>query len=264
MTLENGSLEIELAAPEARVFHAGIKRKSSNADGSMVIEGWASTGTIDRDGEIIDPAAFQEGINGWLKHPVIRYMHERFPIGRGVSATINAEAGFWIKALISAADDVKDIRTKIDEGILSAFSVGFRVLDKGVDIVGGIPVIRKIDLYEVSVVDIPANIECGFSIAKAARYGTDLFVPMTRLVTDLEELKAKFAALSAAAAVTIQPEPIPEVKAPGSEYEPFLRELAATENEIEAERARGAFRSAIDKVRKEGDIEWPMKSRYFR
>lgn len=140
------------------------------------IEGWASTAGMDRDLEVVEPDAVAGGISNFMKNPVLLYMHNpKQPIGAVTSMKIEPDAGFWIEAILSAANDVSNIVTKIKEGILRAFSIGFRALDG--KLVGEIWHITKMDLWEVSIVSIPANADALFSLAKGIKWGSDLVVP---------------------------------------------------------------------------------------
>ena len=54
----------------------------------------------------------------------------------------------------------------IKEGILKAFSVGFRVKEADYDVNTDIFVIKDVELYEVSVVSVPANQDSLFEVSK--------------------------------------------------------------------------------------------------
>ena len=215
-----------------KVFHADIKKKSE-LDGHLVIEGWASTKNIDRAEEVVEPEAFTASLKTFMENPIINYEHgysEPRTIGKALSATIDPVEGFWIKAMISKAEDCKNVVTKIKEGILRAFSIGFRPTAEP-DIVDGVAHYKAIELYEVSVVSIPCNRESLFSIAKGLKYGNDLVVPYDQLVKEVEELKLKIIGAPGPVLETVnnQPdgkvapvtiEPIPEPR-----YVKFLAEL---------------------------------------
>jgi len=216
----------ENAAPAIieKHFHADIKKKSEQ-DGHLIIEGWASTKAVDRADEVVEPEAFTNGIAAYLDNPILRYQHEPGAIGKTLSATIDPLGGFWIKAMLSKAKDVEDIVTKIKEGILKAFSIGFRPIGEP-EIVDGISHWKALELYEVSIVDIPCNRECLFSVAKGVQYGNDIVYFESELARDIEMLKTKIAALPAnlqpdgKAAPVVIPASIPEER-----YGAFLKEL---------------------------------------
>ena len=79
---------------------------------------------------------------------------------------------------------------KVKEGILSAFSIGFRMLED--EIVDEIRHITKLELYEVSIVSIPANREALFDISKGLKYGTDIVVPEYVLEDKIKEVMEEY------------------------------------------------------------------------
>jgi len=232
-----------------KYFHAKITHKQ-DGDNGLAIEGWASTKDLDRQDEVVEPTAFAAGIDGFLKNPILLYMHDwERPIGKVIEAKIDPVEGFWIKAIISKADDVRDIATKIKEGILRAFSIGFRVADGGIDVIDGIRHIKLLELYEISIVTIPANSEALFSIAKALQHGTDMYVPYDDLVRDVQELKNKSIGASANAQDDNR-EPLRDQKPEPVEAEPyakFLAELEAVHADMQ-EQALAERLCAIDDV----------------
>lgn len=134
-----------------------ITNSTKAADGSVSIEGYANTVDRDRVGDIVLPEAFKATLPEYLKNPILLYMHnwER-PIGTVVEAKID-ERGLWIRASISNAAIVADIRTQISEGILKTFSIGYNELDSDFDKKTETRIIRQLELLEISIVTIPAN-----------------------------------------------------------------------------------------------------------
>jgi HK97 family phage prohead protease/HK97 family phage major capsid protein len=139
---------------------------SEEEDGSLTITGLASTNDEDRSGDIIASDAWnkKEALANYLKNPIILAFHDMArPIGKTVEHKIQ-DNGLVITAKISkAAGDIIDL---IKEGILSAFSVGFMIKDADFDPKSGIFMIKELELFEVSVVSVPANQNALFSIEK--------------------------------------------------------------------------------------------------
>lgn len=135
-------------------------------DGSLRITGHASTNDEDRSGDIIVSDAWKKSgaLDNYLKNPVVLAYHDMSrPIGKTISHEVDSQ-GLKITAKISkAAGDILDL---IKEGILSAFSVGFMIRDADWDTESGIFIIKELELYEVSVVSVPANQNALFSIEK--------------------------------------------------------------------------------------------------
>ena len=93
---------------------------------SIFISGYASTNVPDRVGDVIPSSAWESGVKNYLNNPIVLAYHDHDdPVGRVVEHKIDNK-GLWVKARISAAAEVFNL---IKDGVLTAFSVGFRVLD---------------------------------------------------------------------------------------------------------------------------------------
>jgi len=137
------------------------------------ITGYASTNDLDRTNDIVEPAAFAETMPEYMKNPIMFFGHDWWdkPIGKVIDYSIDSK-GLWIKAQIS--ETAQDVWQLIKEGVLKTFSIGFDILEsedieddeddkqlKGLkgsyEIVRKRRRIKKVRLYEISVVNIPAN-----------------------------------------------------------------------------------------------------------
>ncbi len=138
---------------------------STESDDSIYIEGYASTVDRDRHGDVIPMKAWNEGLNNYLKNPIIlAYHNHQMPIGKMIEHKVT-DQGLWVRAQIPA--EVGDVYKLIKKGILSAFSVGFRVRDADYDSTTESFLIKDLELHEISVVSVPANQNTLFSLAKA-------------------------------------------------------------------------------------------------
>jgi len=138
---------------------------STDTEDSIYIEGYASTVDRDRQGDVIPMSAWTEGLKNYLKNPIIlAYHNHQMPIGRMIDHKVT-DKGLWIKAQIPS--EIGDVYKLIKKGILSAFSVGFRVRDAEYDHSNESFLIKDLELHEISVVSIPANQNTLFSLAKA-------------------------------------------------------------------------------------------------
>jgi HK97 family phage prohead protease/HK97 family phage major capsid protein len=135
-------------------------------DGSIIIEGMASTIDVDRAGDIIVADAWTKGgLDNYKKNPVILFNHNyNRPIGRAIEIT-PTDKGLKLKVKISSG--AGDILKLIKDEVLNAFSVGFMVKDADFDSKTGIFVIKDAHLLETSVVSVPCNQEAIFSVAKS-------------------------------------------------------------------------------------------------
>lgn len=132
---------------------------------SVTIEGYASTVDVDRHGDIVPASVWEKGVENYLKNPVILAYHNHSePIGRMIEHRVDAK-GLWIKARISkAAGDVYDL---VKDGVLTAFSIGFRIADAEYNSALELFVVKELELHEISVVSVPANQNTLFSLSKA-------------------------------------------------------------------------------------------------
>jgi HK97 family phage prohead protease/HK97 family phage major capsid protein len=144
---------------------------STETDDSIYIEGYASTVDRDRQGDVIPMKAWNEGLSNYLKNPIIlAYHNHQMPIGKMVEHKVT-DQGLWVRAQIP--QEVGDVYKLIKKGILSAFSVGFRVKDADYDSASESFLIKELELHEISVVSVPANQNTLFSLAKAFDNATE-------------------------------------------------------------------------------------------
>lgn len=138
------------------------------ADGkidSVTIEGYASTNDVDRHGDIVPASVWQKGIENYLKNPVILAYHDHSePVGRMTDHRVD-EKGLFVKARISAA--AEDVFNLVKDGVLTAFSIGFRIVDAEYNSALELFVVKELELHEISVVSVPANQNTLFSLSKA-------------------------------------------------------------------------------------------------
>jgi len=152
-----------------KVFHLNSQfiKELPSADepiDSIFISGYASTTDVDRTGDVIPATAWEAGMANYLKNPILLAYHDHDdPIGRMVEHKVDAK-GLWIKGRISAAAEVFNL---IKDGVLTAFSVGFRVLDAEYKPDVDLFVIKELELIEISVVSVPMNQETLFSLSKS-------------------------------------------------------------------------------------------------
>ena len=151
-----------------KIFHytSTFKTLGEQDDGSIDIKGSASTNGLDRAGDIIESDAWTKGgLENFKNNPIILFNHDyNKPIGRATGLEVN-DKGLDISAKISkAAGDVKDL---IKDGVLGAFSVGFRVKDADYMTETDGYKIKDAELFEVSVVSVPCNQGATFSLAKS-------------------------------------------------------------------------------------------------
>jgi HK97 family phage prohead protease/HK97 family phage major capsid protein len=143
-----------------------LETKQEGDEKELIISGHASTNDEDRSGDVIVTDAWRKpaALKNYLKNPIVLAFHDMSrPIGKTIGHEVD-DKGLKITAKISkAAGNIRDL---IKEGIVSAFSVGFMIKDADFNSENGVFVIKDVELYEVSVVSIPANQNALFSIEK--------------------------------------------------------------------------------------------------
>ena len=95
-------------------------------------------------------------------------------LGRTTAGTLTLrtdEAGLWGSIIVNQADqDAMNLYERVKRGDVSQCSFGFDILDQDVQYQDGEPtvwVIRKVRLYEVSVVTFPAYTDTSVEVRRA-------------------------------------------------------------------------------------------------
>jgi len=145
------------------VFTKALPTAEEGID-NIYIEGYASTTDIDRHGDVIPTSVWEKGLENYLKNPIILAYHDHDdPCGRMVEHRIDS-GGLWVKARISAAAEVFNL---VKDGVLTAFSVGFRILDAEYNSAAEVFIVTELELHEISVVAVPANQNTLFGLSKS-------------------------------------------------------------------------------------------------
>jgi HK97 family phage prohead protease len=116
----------------------------------------ASTGSLDRDGEVLDPMGWE--LENFKKAPRLLWSHKALdlPIGRVDTIYVDPKTGD-LKFDATFAEKENDFAKKVADlmrgGFLNTFSVGFIPKERNGDIY------TKQELLEISVVNVPANPE---------------------------------------------------------------------------------------------------------
>lgn len=144
-----------------------IVKQEEDADGNIMVYGKATDGTVDSDRQIVDVSWSAKALREWLDTGGnVRVQHNpmRDPAGKGLNIDVTPD-GHYVKALIVEAGAKNLVRHKV----LQAFSVGIARPkidhDPTGKALGGI--IRggpDTQIVEVSLVDRPANKNCGFQM----------------------------------------------------------------------------------------------------
>lgn len=147
-----------------------VKGMTDDAD-FVYIEGIASTPTIDRQGDKVDPA----GAKFVTPMPLL-WQHDAYkPVGHMTFAQ-PTKSGIPFKAQIPKIVEAGTLKDRVDEaiqslkyGLVSAVSIGFKIMEDGYEVMkGGGWNITSWEWLELSLVTIPANSEAVISAVKSA------------------------------------------------------------------------------------------------
>lgn len=135
-----------------------------------VIEGVATTPSVDRVGDVIDPlgASFAEDLPLLWQH-----RHDQ-PVGR-VKFGKPTKDGIPFTATLPRVPQPGALQSRVDEawdsvraGLVRAVSIGFRALKDGVEsLKDGGYLFKKTEIMELSLVTIPANSDAVITAIKA-------------------------------------------------------------------------------------------------
>jgi len=136
-----------------------IKQEVEQDD--FFVEGFAATSDLDSQGDIITHQALKKAAKALLKvYTTALFNHDMDrPIGKIVEAEAVEGKGLRVKIQLSKSET--DIRRKVEEGIISKFSIRGRALrierkfDESKNVM--LFIIHEIEIVEVSLVSLPAN-----------------------------------------------------------------------------------------------------------
>ena len=145
-----------------------ITKVSENDDGSLYVEGVASSEARDEDpkavrkwgkGEIITAEAVKAAIPDYMKWGAVREMHQPIAAGTAVSIEVREDDKTYFAANIVDEGSVK----KVKNSVLKGFSLGGSALSRDPN---DPSIVTGLKLTEVSLVDRPSNPDCRMELIK--------------------------------------------------------------------------------------------------
>jgi HK97 family phage prohead protease len=143
------------------------------ADGaeSGTVEGYASVfGILDRVGDIALPGAFKASLAEWKRRkkaiPMLWQHNPDEPIGVWPDV-VEDEKGLKVSgSLVLDVPRAAEVRALMLKGAVGGISIGYRTLDYEIDRTTGVRRLKKLDLWEISLVTFPALPEAQVSGVK--------------------------------------------------------------------------------------------------
>ena len=217
-----------------KIYHwtSTFKSLGETDDGGVEIKGSASTNALDRAGDIIESEAWTKGgLENFKNNPIILFNHNYDrPIGRAKDLQVT-DKGLEISAKISKA--AGEVTQLIKDGVLGAFSVGFKVKDADYMTETDGYKIKDAELFEVSVVSVPCNQGATFGMAKSFdsmeaynKYKQSFYKANSNDSADAVEIEQPNGALAQEMETTMSNEKNSPESKPEFDLEAFARKVA--------------------------------------
>lgn len=143
--------------------------KAVGDDNSGEFEGYGSIfGNVDSYNEVVDKGAFVESLE---KHglPKLLIQHASWQVGGIYVEVYEDERGLYVKGKLNLDVQIaRETYSLLKQGALSGLSIGFRPIIVEMNKDTGVMHLKKVRLYEVSIVTFPANESATVSAVKSA------------------------------------------------------------------------------------------------
>lgn len=199
------------------MLHKDFGLEIKAADDAGVIEGYGSTfgGEPDSYGDVIVPGAFSESL---VRHkrqgtmPLMLWGHNAgdLPIGNWLDMAEDGK-GLWVRGQVDLDDPVgQRVHRAMKRKAVRGLSIGYEVIEKKIDPKRpGVRLLEKLDLWEISPVNFPANRRATVTAVKSILDAGEL--PTVRefegLLREAGFSKAKAVAIAAAATPHLRGDP---------------------------------------------------------
>jgi uncharacterized protein len=141
------------------VFDLEVKLAGDDATAG-VVDGYGSVfGLLDRGGDIVMPGAFKASLADWRKKkalPPMLWQHDPYtPIGVWTDAAEDEKGLKLTGQLVLDVPQAASARALIAAGAVKGLSIGYRTRDYEIDRETGVRRLKKVDLWEISLVTFP-------------------------------------------------------------------------------------------------------------
>jgi len=139
-------------------------------DGTLYVEGFASTGQRDSDGEIVLPSAMRDALPAYMKFGTVREQHDvKKAAGTAVFAEVQEDGRTRFGAVLVDPITIK----KVEHKVLKGFSIYGKALQRNPK---DRSVVEKLRLSAIDVVDRPANPDSVIDLMKFDDPAVDVVV----------------------------------------------------------------------------------------
>lgn len=144
-------------------FYGEFSKFEELPDGTLMVSGIVSSEAEDSDGEMTTADAMRKALPAYLQKGSVREMHLPIAAGTPISAYVADDGKTHATVHVVDKGTIQKVKTKV----LKGFSIGGKKIKQ----VG--KQITELLLKEISLVDVPANPDCYFNIAKFDKSETE-------------------------------------------------------------------------------------------
>lgn len=155
-------------------------------DETGVFTGYGSVfGNVDSYDEVVAPGAFAESLAAWKQAgrlpPVLWQHRSGEPVGPHLDMTEDGH-GLFLKGQLLVVDvqRAREARALMQAKAVNGLSIGFVTREDSYDRVTGIRTLKKVDLWEVSIVTFPANPQAQIANVKSAYVALETLADVER------------------------------------------------------------------------------------
>jgi HK97 family phage prohead protease len=137
-------------------FVADIKAVGDEGEG--VFEGYGSVfGVVDSYNDIVVKGAFEDSLKEYGM-PKLLLQHSTWMVGGKWLEAREDEKGLWLKGQLNLeVQSAREVYALMKQGAINGLSIGYRTVEETINRETGENIIKKVRLYEVSIVTFPAN-----------------------------------------------------------------------------------------------------------
>lgn len=141
--------------------------KSLAADGTF--SGYASVfNVVDSQRDVMLPGAFKATLKSRTQPVQLLWQHQwESPIGV-IESLFEDTRGLYIKGrLLMEVTQAREAHALLKAGVIRGLSIGYSVKRAARDVETGVRQLQEVDLWEVSIVTLPANASAQVTVVKA-------------------------------------------------------------------------------------------------
>ncbi|WP_018231408.1 HK97 family phage prohead protease [Thioalkalivibrio thiocyanodenitrificans] len=141
-----------------------------------IVEGIASPyGEQDAQGDVVMPGAFSDTLKKRL--PAMLLHHDQSKVAGKWSEVRETDAGLLVRGQLALKTDAGREAYELSKADAVGLSIGFRLAEGGADYAHGARILKKLDLFEISFVGVPAA--AGARLTGVKNLSVDITSPRT-------------------------------------------------------------------------------------